>query len=236
MSDRAPRRRRRQLLCVTVADLMTLIAPAAVRAQQPRAYVGAAAMLSIQGSHRLGADPSLPTTGAGGAAAGVTVEAGAFLAPAVAIGAEVSVPRRFTALQETDYLRVFQQQSRHRDLAISGVVRVRILSSRRASLWIAGGAGLVEESTLQRRRDQASLLPTYPPVFGPYSDEYSFTRWTPSALAGLDVQIALASHLAIIPQLRVHFVPRTDDPSNPGWALGLSRFVVRPAVGLRATF
>ena len=42
--------------------------------------------------------------------------------------------------------------------------------------------------------------------------------------------------VAIVPQMRVHFIRRSDDPSQPGWALGLSSIVLRPAIGVRAVF
>jgi hypothetical protein len=99
-----------------------------------------------------------------------------------------------------------------------------------------GGGGFVHESTLQRRRDQAGPLPTYPPVFGPYSDESSFGRWTFAALAGADVQIALTPRIAIVPQIRTHFVRRSSDTVQQNWALGLNSIIWRPAIGLRATF
>lgn len=219
-----------------VALVAALGGPAIAGAQDARGYVGGAGMVSVQGSHRQGTGPSLPTTGAGGTAMGGTVEAGGFLSPRVALGIEVSVPRRFTSTQETDYLRVFQQESRHRDAAISGVLRAIIGSASRVRVAVVGGAGFVQESTRQRRRDQVGLLPTYPPVFGPYSEDYVFTRWTAAALAGADVEIAIGRHVALVPQMRVHVVRRTSDPSQPGWALGLSSVIVRPAIGVRALF
>jgi hypothetical protein len=205
-------------------------------AQDARGYVGGAGMLSIQGSHRQGTAPSLPTTGAEGEAVGATVEAGAFLTRRVALGVEFSFPQRFASMQETDYSRVIQQQSRHRDVAISGIVRWTVGSDRRVRLGIVGGGGAVQESTRQRRRDQSGALPTFPPVFGPYSDEFSFTRWTVGVLAGADVEIAITPHVAVVPQMRAHVVRRSSDPSQPGWALGLNSVVMRPAINVRALF
>ena len=167
---------------------------------------------------------------------GATVEGGTLLTPRVALGIEVSLPSRFTSMQETDYLRVFQQESRHRDLVISGLFRGRVGLTRRAGLGIVGGGGFVQESTRQRRRDQTGLLPAYPPVLGPYSAEYSFTRWTVAALVGADVEIAITSHVAIVPQMRADVVRRSNDPSEPGWALGLGSVVLRPAIGVRGAF
>ena len=73
-------------------------------------------------------------------------------------------------------------------------------------------------------------------MFGLYSDEYSFTRWTGTALVGADVEIAIKSRVAIVPQMRAHFIRRSSDPSEPGWALGLNSIIFRPAIGVRATF
>jgi hypothetical protein len=205
-------------------------------AQDARVYVGGAGMLSTQGSHRQGTAPSLPKTGADGTAIGVTAEAGAFWTPRVALGIEVSLPRRFTSLQQITHLRVFQHESRHRDMTISGLVRAIAGSAHGVRLGIVGGGGFVQESTRQRRRDQQGPLPTFPPMFGPYSEEYSFTRWTVAALVGTDVEIALTSRVTVVPQIRAHFVRRSSDPSHPGWALGLSSIILRPAIGLRAAF
>jgi hypothetical protein len=158
------------------------------------------------------------------------------LTPRIALGIEVSIPLRFTAMQETDYLRVFQQESRHRDVAITGLFRGIAGSAHRIRLGMVGGGGVVQESTRQRRRDQEGPLPTFPPVFGPYSEEYSFTRWTAAALVGGDAEITITPHVAIVPQMRALFVRRSSDPSEPGWALGLSSVVLRPAIGMRAAF
>jgi len=204
-------------------------------AQDGGVYVGGAGMLSTQGSHRQGTAPSLPKTGAGGTAIGATVEAGGLLTRRIALGVELSFPDRFTAVQQTDHARVFQHESRHRDMIISGLVRA-IAGSRRVRLGIVGGGGVVQENTRQRRRDQVGPFPTFPPVFGPYSDEYSFSRWTLAALAGADVEIMIARHVAIVPQMRVHFVRRSDDTTVPSWALGLDSVVLRPAIGVRAMF
>jgi hypothetical protein len=221
---------------LTAFVVVSACGPATAAAQDGGVYVGAAGMATFQDGHRQGSSPSLPTTGAGGSAIGVTVEAGGLLTPRVALGVEMSLPGRFTSTQQTDYLRVFQQESRHRDAAISGVVRGIVGSAGRARLAVVGGGGLVQESTLQRRRDQLGPLPTFPPVFGPYSEEYSFSRWTVAVVAGADVEIAVTRHVAVVPQVRAHFVRRTDNPSEQGWALGLSSVVLRPAVGIRATF
>jgi hypothetical protein len=224
---------------MAVCEVLVMVAlgvPAISSAQDDRGYIGASAMLSTQSSHRQGSEPGLPTSGAGGTAIGGVIEAGGLLIPRIALGIEISAPMRFTALQETDYIRAFQQESRHRDLALSGVMREIVVSTERVRLDVVEGAGLVWESTLQRRRDEVGLLPVFPPTFGPYSNEYSFTRWTVAALAGGDLEIRVTPRIAIVPSARVHFIRRSTDPAEPGWALGLSSRVVRAAIGLRATF
>jgi hypothetical protein len=206
-------------------------------AQATRGYVGGAGLVSIQDAHRQGSAPSLPITGGSGAAAGVFAEAGGLLTPRVALGAELSLPARYTSLQETRYFRVFQHESRHRDLAVSGIVRFVAVSTERFRWGIVGGGGFVQESTEQRRRDEIGPLPTTPPVvFGPWSEEDTFTRWTTGLVAGSDAEIAMSAHVALVPEMRVHFVRRSGDPSEPGWFLGLSSIVYRPAVGVRAAF
>jgi hypothetical protein len=139
-------------------------------------------------------------------------------------------------LQQIAHLRVFQYESRHRDMTISGLFRGIAASTRVVKLGVVGGGGFVQESTRQRRRDQEGPFRTFPPVFGPYSAEYSFSRWTVAALAGVDVEIAIAPRIAVVPVIRAHFVRRSSDPSEPGWALGLGTVVLRPAIGVRAAF
>jgi len=216
--------------------IILLSPPAPSIAQDSRAYAGASGLVSIQGSHVQGSAPSLPTTGAGGTTVGVGLEAGAFLTPRIALGMEVSLPRHFTSIQETDYSRVFQQKSRHRDVVLSAVVRAVLGASSRLRVDLIAGSSVISESTQQQRRDQQSPLPSYPPVFGPYSDEYSFARWTLGGLVGADVEMAIGPHVALVPQIRAHFIQRSSDPSEQGWALGLNTLVLRPALLVRTTF
>ena len=132
------------ILSALAIVLLGQLAPAF--AQDSRTYAGATGFL-FAGSQRQASAPSLPTTGAGGTAIGVGFETGTFLTPRVALGAEVSLPGRFTSIQETDYSRVFQQKSHHRDVALSGVVRTMLGSSPRLRVGFVAGGGVVREST-----------------------------------------------------------------------------------------
>ena len=225
----------RAFLLLGAVTIVALAIPQTVHAQERRLFAEGALMLSTETGHRQGSSPSLPTTGAGGTAVGATAELGGFLTSRLAIGAQLSLPHRYTTVQETDYSRVFQQQSRHRDLALSGVLHWSVASAGRVKIAAVGGGGVVQESTRQRQREAGSL-PTFPPIFGPYSAEYSFTRWTVSGLAGGDGEISISPHIFVVGEIRAHFVRRTDDPSEQGWALGLSSVVWRPAVAVRAKF
>jgi hypothetical protein len=48
--------------------------------------------------------------------------------------------------------------------------------------------------------------------------------------------MAIAPHVALVPQIRAHFIRRSSDPSEQGWALGLNTIVLRPALYVRTTF
>src|SRR5438045_309847 len=93
------------LVLFTVLFLLTLGA-AVARAQSPRRYVGGAGLFSIiQDSHRPGLSPSLPRSGVEGSAFGISGEIGWFITAGVSISGEVSLPARFTSVQETNYFR-----------------------------------------------------------------------------------------------------------------------------------
>ena len=53
--------------------------------------------------------------------------------------------------------------------------------------------------------------------------------------AGGDVAVAVAQHVVIVPQIRVHWVDRAS-PGDAAFMLALGSVVVRPAVGVRVAF
>jgi hypothetical protein len=147
----------------TVLAIMVLGVPGISSAQDRRLYIGASAMLSTQSSHRQGSAPSLPTGGAGGTAIGVAIEGGGLLTSRIGLGIEISLPSRFTALQETDYLRVFQQESRHRDLALSGVVREIVVSKPRARLSVPSVADTSKRAPATGSPASSTTMPSIVP-------------------------------------------------------------------------
>ena len=72
--------------------------------------------------------------------------------------------------------------------------------------------------------------------FKPYGPESEITRWAIGVTLGADVDVAIARHVSIVPQMRLHWVRRSTDTFDRTWFLGLSPWVLRPAIGLRAMF
>jgi hypothetical protein len=217
--------------------MLLAMGPVRAHGQEGRVYAGASAFISTQDSHRQGTAPSLPRTGVGGTTVGGGAEFGGFVTEHVGLGVEFALPARITAVQETDYTRIFQVENRYRELTMFAVARAATRSAARIRLAAVGGAGLVQESSLQRRRDALGLFPLTPSVtFGPYSDQMTRTRWTYGVTFGGEAAIALSRHAALVPAMRVNWVHRSDDTNEPMWVLGLSSIVYRPSVGVRAYF
>jgi hypothetical protein len=221
-------------IAATLAGLLLIGRP--VLAQEPHGYAGSSFFISTQGSHRPGTSPDMPTTGVGGMTWGGSGEIGAFLAPQFGVGVEFTLPARIDAIQETDYLITFQNRSRYRDMTVAFVARA--YTPRRGAVRVAavGGLAFVEENVLQSTAFARGSFPLTTRDFGPFSDEVKFTRWTPAAVAGADLEVAIAPHVSLVPQMRAAWVSRSDDPGERTWFLGLNAFVIRPAVGLRAMF
>jgi hypothetical protein len=53
---------------------------------------------------------------------------------------------------------------------------------------------------------------------------------------GAELDLAVGRHVSVVPQMRVHWIHRTNDTFEPTWYLALSPWVLRPAIGVRASF
>jgi hypothetical protein len=223
-------------IAVAALPLGVLLVAAPARGQDLHGYAGGSFFISTQSSHRPGTSPDMPTTGVGGTTWGASGEIGAFLAPRFGVGVEFTLPARIEAIQETDYLVTFQNRSRYRDMSVAFVVRA--YTPRRGAVRVAavGGLAFVEENVWQSTAFARGPFPSAARDFGPFSDEVQFTRWTPAAVAGADLEVAIAPHVSLVPQVRAAWVSRSDDPAERTWFLGLNSFVIRPAVGVRAVF
>jgi hypothetical protein len=211
-----------------------------VVAQEDRFYVGVSGLVSTQATGQgPGEDPDLPRTAVGGTAFGVVGEVGAFLVPRLSVSLEASVPARFESVQETDYLDVFRTDSRHRDVAFSALVHLHAAPLGPVQLAFVAGPSFVHEDTLQRTAFQVSAPGAQTGPFGPYGPETSLSRWTVGATLGADVAVRVSRRIQVVPQIRLHVVPRATASAfdeQDSFRLGLSTFVLRPAVGVRVGF
>ena len=219
-----------------LALYLLFIAPATVLGQDRRPYVGGSLIVSTQTSERPGSSPSFPTSGVGGTALGLAVEAGGFLSRRVSIAFEASIPARIESIQETDYFLVFRTESRHRDLILSGLFHAHLGADKRVRISLVGGPSVVRESTLQRTAYQSRVPPDITAPFGPYGLETSFARWTVGLTGGADIDVPVAAHVSLVPQLRFHWIQRAEAGEGDSGFLGLSPRVWRPALGVRASF
>jgi hypothetical protein len=118
-------------------------------AQHHAATVMVGPMLSTQGSAPLTSSVAFPRNGVGGTAIGI--EAGVLFTPAhdFPISFDLSVPQRFTAIQRTRYSHVFNTRNRHREVMLTGLLHVPLVTRLRVMVSGAWRAGRVEESTLR---------------------------------------------------------------------------------------
>ncbi len=233
---------------VTLLVLFTLFlltfGAAVARAQDARGWVGGAGLFSIQSSHRPGLSPSLPRTGVDGSSFGAVAELGWFVTPAVSIGVEISLPGRFTSVQETNYFRSFRMENRYRDLVVSALVRAHAPRVGPFRFEVAAGPSIVQESSIQRRADETGpIFGNLPANFGPYGPESELTHKRFGVTMGTGLAIAVSPRVSIVPEMRVHWIPRAKDGYDSStdsfddtWYLGLSPWVYRPAISVRATF
>jgi hypothetical protein len=206
----------------------------AADAQEDRLYAGVSGMLSTQGSVSPGEGSSVPTSGVGGTALGVSGEFGTFLTPVVSLGFEASVPARFESVQEraSPPSRI---DNLHRDLVLSGLFHFNFPPTGPIRLALIAGPSVIREDTLQG----TAFAPFGSNNFGPFGPDTSLTRWTVGLTVGADLGIQVSRHMQVVPQIRMHWVERASlDSGNDSTSalLGLSSWMIRPAVGVRVGF
>jgi hypothetical protein len=181
----------------------------------------------------------------GGSALGVAGEFGIFLAPRArewtfSLAFEFSVPARFDTVQQMNYAvtcAACMTDNQHRDLVFSGVLHFHAPPIGPIHVGLVGGPSIIQEDTLQRT---AFSLEPRGIVFGPFGPETQLTRWTVGLTVGTDIGIQVNRRVQIVPQIRLHWVNRTDDlessTSYSSALLGLGSWLIRPAVGVRVSF
>ena len=223
---------------VAIAALIVTALPPVARADDRSPYVGAGALLTVQGSHPPSPNsPDFPRTGVGGVAVGLTAEVGGFLSASVSIAFEASLPTRFTSVQETDYSIVFRDENRHRDEIFSGLFGFHLPKRGGFGAVIIAGPSVVRENTLRRtayQNGRSSGVRTGD--FGPFGPEYSVRRWTIGVTGGVDLAFDAGARVSVVPQVRVHWIERSAVDGSFSGSLGLSSWVIRPAIVVRMRF
>ena len=161
----------------------------------------------------------------------------------MSISAEVSLPARFTSVQETDYFQTFRRENHYRDLILSALLRVHTPRKGPMRLEVVAGPSIVQESSIQRTAEAIGTWPTFTGQFSPYGAESEITHRRFGVTMGAGLSAAVSSRVSIVPSMRVHWIPRAadsydsrTDSFDQTWYLGLSPWVFRPAVSVRATF
>jgi hypothetical protein len=221
--------------------LFALLATMSIRtvalAQDLPTFAGGSVMFSSQASPAFGnRGPSYPPSGVGGTAIGVTGAIGRFLTPGISIAFEPSVPSRFESVKEINYDTSYQIDNRHRDLILSGLVGFALHQSGKVHLTLVGGPSIVREDTLQRTAFRLVPVFTFQGDFGPYGAETQLTRWTMGIAYGVDVAVDVSRHVSIVTDARMYWISRAVHEDSQSERLGLSSFVIRPALGIRARF
>jgi len=200
-------------------------------------YAGGAFMLSWQDAGTPASFPSHEKPGVGGSAVGITGTVGVMLSPRASIALEISYPARFASVQELRYSFSQQIENRHRDLVVSALFHLHRAHARTIRPELVVGGSYVREDTLRRTADQ--IGPAFPPtgVYGPYGRESPISRDALGVTGGADLGVRVSAHVSVVPQVRLHWIARTSpDGGSFSAHLSLGSLLVRPAVGLRATF
>ena len=224
-----------RLLCLAV--LILVAANDIATAQNSPTFIGGSMMISSQSSPKFGnVGPSYPSSGVGGTGVGATGEIGRFLAAPISISFEFSVPNRFESVKEVNYSPSYRTDNRHRDVILSGVVGFSINNSGKTHLAFVGGPSFVREDTFQRTAFRLGPSFPYTGDFGPFGPETRLTRWTMGIASGVGVGVDVSRHVSIVPNLRMYWISRAALGGSASGRLGLSSFVFRPGVGVRAAF
>jgi hypothetical protein len=142
------------------------------------------------------------------------------------------MPRRFESVQE--YRSVGRRNdNRHRDVILSGLIGYS-LHSRKAHVRFAGGPSFVREDTLQRTAFRMCSFP-FNCDLG-LTGQKHITRWTNGITYGVELAVDVNPHVSIVPGVRMYSIWRAPRTGSFSGHLELSSFVIRPAVGLRASF
>jgi hypothetical protein len=202
----------------------------AAGAQDNRAYLGVSALISKQNPVDPGSGSSVAKPGLGGTTAGVSGEVGGFWTRALSLAFEFSLPARFHAVQFTG-IPNSRVESDHRDIIFSGLFHLHTPPAGIVRFAAVAGPSVIREDTLSR----SAFAPFGSTNYGTPGPQSAFARWTVGLTFGADVAFAAGPHVEVVPAFRLHHIERAKLGDRSGIA-GLSPWVVRPAIGIRAVF
>jgi hypothetical protein len=190
---------------------------------------GALAMAVSSSSDAFPSNPSILRPGIGGSALAAIVTSGAFVTPRLGFAAEFGPSRDFH-VQQTWARDATTWDRDHRDLSLVGLVLVRT-GMGRAQLTGAFGAGSVWSRTETTQRFRGfGQRPTDPPQ-STFTSTQEITDLT--LVAGAELSAQLSTHVSLVPQFRVLFVPRgTDNSFNDQ----LATYLYHVGIGVRVRF
>jgi hypothetical protein len=96
---------------------------------------------------------------------------------------------------------------------------------------------VIKEDTLQRVAHTTRLPDGTRGDFGPLGGETRAARWTVGVTTGVDLALRVGAAVEVVPEFRLHWVYRSKEiaPSQSDY-LGLSPWIVRTGIGVRASF
>jgi hypothetical protein len=190
---------------------------------------GSLAMAASSSGEEFPGNPSILRPGIGGSALAAILAAGAFVTPHLGFAGEVALPREFH-VQQTWSRDATTWDNEHRDRSLVGLVLVR---AGRGPVQLVGafGAGNVWSRTVTTQRSRPfGRPPTDPPQFT-FTSTRVMTDLT--LVAGAEMNARLSTHVSLVPQFRLLFVPRDEDNSFNNQ---LATYLYHVGVGVRVWF
>jgi hypothetical protein len=216
----------------TLLVLVALGAATDAAAQDGRAFVAGGVVWSAQKAGRSDSAPDHRRPGIGGSTGGVVASAGVNVLPRLAVAGEFSGTGRLYAEQEIVYFLVQGYHTKHRDIPLSALARVNLTSTSRMSVQPVGGFSVVRVDTSQSATAEGRCCAPAS-TLGPYGPYEHVGHWSWGLTFGSDFAVRVSDRVSMVPQLRVHWIHRT---LHDWHEIGLSSWVFRPGVSMRATF
>jgi hypothetical protein len=155
----------------------------------------------------------------------VSVSAGGFLSPVVALegefvyGRTVSMPQHFSYFSSEDYI------AGSRDLLFNELLRYR--PGGRTRFEIVAGGGYARTTASQR---SGVVTSGFPPQTST-SPDFSYPLNAVTLTGGVDAAIPISARVALTPAFRFRWIRRPD--ATTGESLGIGNYAIQFGAGLR---